>query len=117
MRRPRLRTSPAATYAPGGSGVRGRRGSGACRAGSPAGEHVVRVDDRVGVALLGQEALAVRGVLLVEGVAADDAVEVGGPAVLLRAQDAAQALGLLLPAAEGAGDLDRHRRLGQVDGE
>src|SRR3954463_166060 len=42
-----------------------------------AGQDVVRVDDLVGVALLGQEALAVRCVLLVERVPGDHAVEPG----------------------------------------
>ena len=52
-----------------------------CRPQSAIGlsaEHVVRVDDPVGVALLGQEPLAVRGELLVDGVAGDDRVEAGG---------------------------------------
>ena len=44
-------------------------------------EDVVGVDDRVGVALLGQEPLPVGGVLLVDGVAADDGVEVRAASV------------------------------------
>ena len=42
---------------------------------------VLGVDDRVRVALLGQEPLAVRREVLVDGVARDDRVEVRGPAV------------------------------------
>ena len=63
---------------------------------------VLGVDDGVGVALLGQEALAVGGVLLVGGVAGDDRVEVGLAAVLLGAHDPPEPLGLLLARAEGA---------------
>src|SRR5687768_4875607 len=55
------------------------------------------VDDRVRVALLGEEALPVGGVLAVEGVAADDGVEVRLPAVGLGPQHPAEPLGLLLP--------------------
>ena len=57
---------------------------------------VLGVDDGVGVALLGQEALPVGGVLLVGGVAGDDRVEVGLAAVLLGAHDPSEPLGLLL---------------------
>ena len=78
---------------------------------------VLGVDDGVGVALLGQEALPVGGVLLVGGVAGDDRVEVGLAAVLLGAHDPPEPLGLLLARAEGARDLDRDARPGQVDGE
>jgi sulfur-oxidizing protein SoxY len=56
--------------------------------GSPAGQDVLGVDDPVGVPLLGEEALAVLGELLVLRVPRDDGVEPGTPAVLLRAQDA-----------------------------
>ena len=48
-------------------------------------EEVFGVDDGVGVALFGEEALAVGGELGVDGVARDDRVEPGGPAVTLRA--------------------------------
>ena len=63
---------------------------------------VVGVDDRVRVALLGQEPLPVRGVLRVEGVARDDRVEVRLPPVGLGAQHPAEPLRLLLPRAERA---------------
>src|SRR5664280_870353 len=49
-------------------------------------QDLVRVDDRVGVPLLGQEPLPVRGVVLVQGVARDDRVEVCRPAVDLGPQ-------------------------------
>src|SRR3712207_5669024 len=64
------------------------------------------VDDRVRVALLGEEALPVGGVLGVEGVAADHGVEVRLPAVGLGAEHPAQPLGLLLPRPEGPRHLD-----------
>ena len=47
----------------------------------------------------------------------DDRVEVRLAAVGLGPQHPAEPLRLLLPRAERAGHLDRHRRLGQVDGE
>src|SRR3954453_9010897 len=72
------------------------------------------VEDRVGVALLGQEALALGRELLVVGVAGDDRVEVGLAAVCLGARPPAEPLRLLLAAAERAGDLHGHRGLGQV---
>ena len=81
------------------------------------GEEVLRVDDRVGVALLGEEPLPVGGELRVDGVAGDDRVEVRGPAVGLRPQQPAEPLGLLLARAERPRDLDRDRGLGQVDRE
>ncbi len=80
-------------------------------------QQLVGVDDPVRVALLGQEALAVRREVLVDGVAGDDRVEARLVPVRLRPQHPAQPLGLLLARAEGAGDLDRDRRLRQVDGE
>src|SRR5260370_1073279 len=82
-----------------------------------AGEDVVGVDDAVGVALLGQEALAVGGVVLVEGVAGDDRVEAGTGPGGLGAEHPAQALRLLLPRAVRPRDLDRDGGLRQVDGE
>src|SRR5215217_8315792 len=60
------------------------------------------VDDRVRVALLGEEALSVGGVLAVEGVAADHREEVRLAAVGLGPEHPAQPLGLLLPRPEGA---------------
>src|ERR1700712_2787789 len=81
------------------------------------GSEIGRIHDAIGVALLGEEALPVLGEVGVDGVAADDRVEAGGPLVGLGAQQPAQPLGLLLARAEAAGDLDGHRRLGQVDGE
>ena len=53
------------------------------------GSDVVGVDYAVGVALFGEEALAVGGEVLVQGVAGDDAVEAGGASAGLGAQDAA----------------------------
>ena len=75
------------------------------------------VDDAVGVPLLGEEPLTVLGEVGIDGVAGDDGVEVGRTAVLLRPQDPAQPLGLLLTRPEGAADLDGDAGLGQVDGE
>ncbi len=74
------------------------------------------VDDPVGVPLLSQEPLPMGGEVLVDGVAGDDGVEVRLVAVGLRAQHAAEALGLLLARAEGARHLDGDGRLRQVDG-
>src|SRR5690348_6300236 len=79
------------------------------------GEDVVGVDDRVGVALLGEEALPVRRVFGVDRVAGHHRVEVGLAAVGLRAQYPAEPLRLLLTGAERARHLDRHRCLRQVD--
>ena len=81
------------------------------------GAEVVGVDDAVGVALLGEEALPVRGEVRVDGVAGDDGVEAGGTSVGLGPEHPAEALGLLLARPERAGHLDRHRRLGQVHRE
>ena len=81
------------------------------------GRELVGVEDRVAVALLGEEALAVLREVLVDGVARDERVEVGRQARLLRAQQAAEALGLLLARAERPGHLDGDGRLGQVDRE
>ena len=58
------------------------------RAGRPApsallGEEGVGVDDRVGVALFGQEPLSVLGEVRVDGVTRHDAVEAGGATVAL----------------------------------
>src|SRR4029079_13431820 len=55
------------------------------------------VGDRVGVALLGEEALTVLGELRVYGVAGDDRVDPRRPPVLLRTEQPAQPLGLFLP--------------------
>ena len=46
----------------------------------------IRIEDRVRVALLGEEPLAVLSEVLVDGVPRDEGVEVGGQARLLRAQ-------------------------------
>ncbi len=73
----------------------------------------MRVHDRVAVALLREEALPVLRVVLVDGVARDERVEARGVAGLLRPQQPAQALRLLLAGAEGSGDLDRDRRSGR----
>ena len=63
---------------------------------SVGGEGVSGVHDAIAVTLLGQEALTVGRELLVEGVACHHGVEPGGPAVALRSEQPAQALGLLL---------------------
>ena len=60
-------------------------------------DEVLGVDDRVRVTLLGEEPLAVRGELLVDGVPRDHGVEVRRPPVRLGPQDPAEPLGLLLP--------------------
>src|SRR5512140_3793914 len=73
--------------------------------------------DGVRVALLAEEELALHGELLLDGVARDQRVEGGLVALLLRPQDAAQPLRLLLPRAEGARDLDGKTRLGEVHRE
>lgn len=54
------------------------------------------VQDRVGVALLGEETLAVLSEVLVDGVACDERVERRSEVLGLGAQQAAEALGLLL---------------------
>src|SRR5688500_13362384 len=56
----------------------------------------VGVQDRVAVALLGQEALPVLSEVLVDGDAGDERVEFCDQAALLGAQQASEALGLLL---------------------
>src|SRR5215218_1495395 len=63
---------------------------------------VLAVDDPVGVALLGEEALPVRGELLVDRVPRGDCVEPRGAPVGLGTEDPAESLRLLLPRAEGA---------------
>src|ERR1044072_2905584 len=81
------------------------------------GRDGVRVEDRVAVALLREEPLAVLREVLVDGVARDERVEVGREARLLGAQRATEALRLLLARAERARHLDGDRRLGEVDRE
>lgn len=80
-------------------------------------QQLVRVDDPVRVPLLGQEPLAVRREVLVDGVARDDRVEPRLVPVGLRPQDAPEPLRLLLARPEGPGDLDGDGGLRQVDGE
>src|SRR5699024_5924095 len=82
---------PSVTGREGGE-ARGRADSVAVHGGS----QLLPVHDRVRVALLGEEALAMGGVVLVLGVAHDHGVEVRGAAVGLGAQQATQSLGLLL---------------------
>ena len=62
-----------------------------------AGENIPipALDDLVGVALLGQEQLAVHREFLFLGILRDDAVEVRGTAVALGTQHAAEALGFI----------------------
>src|SRR5699024_2271507 len=93
------------------------------RPGSPSvavpavsGRGLLGVEDVVAVSLFGEEPLAVLREVLIDGVAGDQRVEAGGVIALLRPQQPAEPLGLLLPRAEGPGDLDGHRGLGQVDG-
>src|SRR5687767_2297559 len=74
----------ATTMPPSSSRALGRLGGGGGLPGS-AGE-LTGVDDVVGVALLGEEALAPGGELLLVRVPADHRVEVGLAAVLLGAQ-------------------------------
>ena len=57
------------------------------------------------------------GEIHLAGIAAHQGVEAGGLLALLGAEDPAQPLSFLLPAAEGAGDLDHDIGIGQVDGE
>src|SRR5690606_29213451 len=77
----------------------------------------VGVEDRIAVALLGKEALAILRVILVDGVAGDERVEARGVTGLLRAQQASETLSLLLAGAERSRDLDRDGSLRQVDRE
>jgi hypothetical protein len=56
----------------------------------------VSVQDFVRVTLLGQEALAVLGKVLIHGVSGDQRVEAGGSAICLWSQQAAKALGFFL---------------------
>jgi len=95
------------------SRARRRNSRSAMRAGSAAGtgpsgtrsadctldlpvQDVLRVDDPVGVPLLGEEPLAVLGEVLVEGVPCDHGVETGRAPVGLGPEDPAQPLRLLL---------------------
>src|SRR5690606_26931705 len=80
-------------------------------------DKLVGIQDRVAVALLRQEALAVLREVLVDGVAGHERVEVGGQPRLLRPQQPPEALRLLLAGAERARHLDRDRGLRQVDRE
>src|SRR5688572_2513678 len=70
------------------------------------GRERARVHDRVRVALLGEEALPVLREVLVDGVARDERVERRRDARLLRAQQAAESLRLLLARPERPGHLD-----------
>src|SRR5450631_2281490 len=80
-------------------------------------QHVVRVDDPVGVPLLRQEALTMGGEVGVDGVARDNAVEVRSTPVALWPQDPPQPLSLLLSRTKGPGHLDGDAGLWQVDRE
>src|ERR1035437_7973913 len=80
-------------------------------------QHVVRVNDPVGVPLLGQEPRTVRGEVGVDGVARDNAVEVRGTSVTLGPQDPPEPLSLLLSRTKGPRYLDGDAGLGQVDRE
>jgi hypothetical protein len=75
----------------------------------------VRIENIVAIPLLREKHLAMRGVILVDGVVADERVKVREQPAFLGAQDAAQALRFFLPRAECAGDLDRDVRIGQID--
>src|SRR5437867_1126573 len=68
------------------------------------------VQDRVAVALLGEEHLAVVGEVELAGVTGDEGIERRGPAVGFGAEDAAESLGFFLSAAERAGHLDQYVR-------
>src|SRR5690554_3399634 len=73
--------------------------------------------DMIAVALLGQKELALIGIILLGGVAGDHAIEMRGISVGFGPQDAPEALGFFLAAAEGARDLDGDTGVGQVDRE
>src|SRR5688500_4182129 len=76
---------------------------------------LVRIENVVAIALLGQKELAIVGEIQLLCIARDDRVEVGGAAIGLGSQDAAEALGLLLARAKCAGDLDEQISIGQVE--
>src|SRR6185436_10032612 len=80
-------------------------------------QQLVRLHDPVAIALLGQEELAVVGEIELLGVAGDQSIEVRLAPIGLGAQDAAEALGLLLARPEGARDLDEQLGVGQVERE
>ena len=73
--------------------------------------------DGVLVALFRQKELPVHRIVLVQGVPRDERIEYGGGTVRLGTEDPAQPLGFLLAGPEGAGYLDRHVGVRQVDGE
>src|SRR5271166_3661227 len=75
------------------------------------------VHDLITVALLGQEELAMMGKVHLAGVTGDERVKAGRLLSFLGTKDSPQPLGLFLPAAERAGDLDHHVGVGKIDGE
>src|SRR5271165_6755691 len=75
------------------------------------------IGDRITVALFRQEQLAMVGEVEFDGVARDQGVEQRGLAASLGAQDPAEALSLLLARAKGAGHLNQHVGVRQVNGE
>src|SRR5215204_7081972 len=79
------------------------------------GQGVLGVENAVGVALLGEEALAVSSEVSVDGVPGDDRVEPCRRALRLGPEQAPQALGLLLSGAKGPRYLDSHLCGRQVD--
>ena len=54
------------------------------------------INDAIGITLLGQEALAVLGKILIDGVARNHRIETSATAVCFRAQDSTKALGFFL---------------------
>src|SRR5262249_37339314 len=99
---------------PGGAGAGAGRVAPSRRPGTTV-LLLLPVAHEVLVALLGQEPLAVQSEVLLERVAADDRVE--GRRAFLGAEDAAEALRLLLPGAVAAAHLDRDARAREVDRE
>src|SRR5215203_474845 len=79
------------------------------------GEGVLGVENAVGVALLGEEALAVSSEVSVDGVPGDDRVEPCRGALRLGPEQTPQPLRLLLSGAKGSLYLDSHLRGRQVD--
>src|SRR5215212_1720572 len=78
-------------------------------------QQLIRIEDVVAVTLLGQKQLAVVGKIQLLGIARDDGVEVGRTAIGLGAQNAAEALGLLLARSKRARDLDEQICIGQIE--
>ena len=72
-------------------------------------------DERIGIALFRKELLAMIGAFFFNGMAGYQRVK--KRISLFRAKNASEPLGFLLPAAEGAGNLDCNRSVRQIDCE